>query len=87
MSIERTPADQKQFSQDMAKLAESQPPANQHKGFATEAIARERARQDFADRRVYIILSNGQYYVEPEDGNVLIRTWERQVYFGLGRRA
>jgi hypothetical protein len=58
-----------------------------NKGFETEQIARERAARDFTVRRVVIIESGGQYYVEPEDQIGMLRSWEREVYAGLGRNA
>ena len=56
-------------------------------GFPTERIARDRAAADFPTRRIYIIESGGQFYVEPDDGGAMIRSWEREVFHGLGRNA
>lgn len=61
-----------------------------NKGFESEQVARERAAKDMPNKTVCIIESRGQFYVEPEDGVVgvaMIRSWEREVYHGLGRKA
>lgn len=60
-----------------------------NKGFATEQIARERAAADMPAKRVRIIESRGQFYVEDEaqDGAGFLRNWEREVYHGIGRNA
>lgn len=59
----------------------------QNKGFATEAIARTKAVSDFPNTSIYIIESQGQFYVEGEDFGGFLRSWEREVYHGLGKRA
>lgn len=58
-----------------------------NKGFETEQIARERAVTDMPKKRIYIIESQGQFYVEPEEDGAFLRTWERECYHGLGREA
>ena len=59
----------------------------EHRGFETEQIARERAVNDMPNKRVYIIESRGQFYVETEDTGGFLRSWERECYHGLGREA
>jgi hypothetical protein len=41
------------------------------------------------DKRVYIIESRGEFYVETEDDSYggFLRSWEREVYHGLGKDA
>jgi hypothetical protein len=56
-------------------------------GFETEQIAREKAATDMPTKRIYIIESRGQFYVEPEDSGSFLRSYEREVYHGLGRNA
>lgn len=58
-----------------------------NKGFETEDIARQRAVTDMPNKRVYIIESQGQFYVEPEEDGAFLRSWEREVYHGLGKNA
>jgi hypothetical protein len=60
-----------------------------HKGFASEQEARERAVADMPNKQVYIIESRGQFYVETEDDSYggFLRSWERECYHGLGREA
>lgn len=58
-------------------------------GFVSEREARERAVADMPNKHVYIIESRGQFYVETEDQSFggFIRSWEREVYHGLGKHA
>lgn len=56
-------------------------------GFESEAVARERAKKDMPSKRVTIIESRGQFYVEPSDEASMIRSWEREVYTGPGKGA
>ena len=60
-----------------------------HKGFASEAIARQKAASEMANKHVYIIESRGEFYVETDDESFggFLRNWEREVYHGLGRKA
>ena len=57
------------------------------RGFESEAIARQRAAEDMPNKHVVIIQSQGQFYVETGDGSTFIRSWEREVYSGLGKNA
>jgi hypothetical protein len=56
-------------------------------GFATEAIARERAKKDMPRKDVTIIESRGEFFVEPSDECPMIRSWERECYTGKGAKA
>ena len=56
-------------------------------GFKTEAIARERASKDMPTKDVVIVESRGEFFVEPADEAVMIRSWERECYAGLGAKA
>lgn len=57
----------------------------EHSGFATEAIARERAKKDMPEKHVVIVESRRMFYVETED--TMIRSWERECYSGKGKNA
>lgn len=61
----------------------------ENKGFETEQIAREKAVTEMANKRIYIIESRGQFYVETEDDSFggFLRSWEREVFHGLGKNA
>jgi hypothetical protein len=57
----------------------------QHK-HDTEAAARAQARSDYSGQVVTIIESRGVFYLE--DGECgFIRSFEREVYSGLGKAA
>lgn len=58
-----------------------------NKGFATEQIAREKAAADMPNKRIYIIESQGQFYVESEEDGSFLRSWEREAFHGLGKNA
>ena len=58
-----------------------------NKGFESEQVARERAAADMPNKVVYIIESAGQFYVEPEEEGAFLRSWEREVYHGVGKHA
>lgn len=64
------------------------PTANQHRGFRSELEARKRAAADMPAKRVVIIESNGEFYVEPaDDAAGFLRSWERECYNGSGIQA
>ena len=54
--------------------------------YETEAQARANAVLHHGQTNVVIIQSNGAFYLEDADSS-FIRSWEREVYSGLGRKA
>ena len=58
-----------------------------NKGFESEAVARQKAAEEMPTKVIYIIESRGQFYVENEHDGGFLRSWEREVYHGLGRKA
>lgn len=55
--------------------------------YSTEQEARANAAHNYSDSEVAIVESKGAFYLEDSDSSTFLRTWEREVYRGLGRTA